>query len=259
MGDVQVKSPGNEFAPARAARVILKGDIIKTGPRSHITIQIGELGIVQIAPESLVEATALLESADGGLFLTKGTVASRIDRLGKWSGYTVKTPTAIAAVRGTVFSVSYNSAASTVGVSRGSVQVIETASGKAELVQKGKAADVENGISLRDLGGTESLVLSKTDAVTVIEGTESAAPETIEKKGRSFIQEIEKIDRKIEEAAPTTLEGIRSRYGRIDAVTLYSGKVYRGAIISRGEELKILVPGGTVQVPARSVRQTVSQ
>jgi len=259
VGDVRVKSPGKEFAPAPAALVIRKGDIIKTGLRSYVTIQVGDLGMVQIAPESTVEATALLESADGALFLSRGTVSSRIERLGKWRGYSVKTPTAIAAVRGTVFSVSYTGAASTVGVSRGSVRVIETVSGKAELVQKGKAADVDNGISLRDLGRTESLVMEKVEAVPFVVNAGNAAPEVIKEKGRSALPEIETIDRKLEQAAPSILEGIRARYGRIDEVTLYSGRVYRGAIVSRGESLTIIVPGGTVLVPARSVRQTVSR
>jgi hypothetical protein len=258
VGDVQVKNPGKEFAPARAARVILKGDIIKTGPRSHVTIQVGDLGMVQIAPESTVEATSLLESLDGALYLSKGTVSSRIERLGKWRGYSVKTPTAIAAVRGTVFSVSYAGAASTVGVSRGRVRVTETSSGKAELVEKGKAADVDEGITLRDLGGIESLVMEKVAAVPFVENAGKAAPEAIEEKGRSALPDIERIDRKLEEAAPATLEGIRARYGRIDEVTLYSGRVFRGAIVSRGESLTIIIPGGTVRVPARSVRQTVS-
>jgi hypothetical protein len=259
VGDVQVRSEGKQFTPARAARVILKGDLIRTGPASHLTIQIGNCGIVQIAPNSTLEANRLFESGSGELFLSRGTVTSRIDRLGKRNSYSVKTPTAIAAVRGTVFSVSCTDAASTVGVSRGRVQVTEVASGKEAQVHNGKAADVREGISIRDLGRTESLVMSKVDVVTTVENVQDVTPNTIEAKGRSFQPELEKIDRQIEEAPPATLEGIRARYGRIDVVTLYSGRVYRGAIIGRGESLTIIIPGGTVQVPARSVRQTASE
>jgi len=212
VGDVRVMSQGKEFTPARAARIIRKGDIIQTGPRSHVTIQVGDLGMVQIAPESTVEATSLLESSDGALFLSRGTVSSRIERFGKWRGYSVKTPTAIAAVRGTVFSVSYAGTASTVGVYRGSVRVTETASGKAALVREGKAADVDEGITLRDLGRTEALVMEKTVAAPFVENAGKAAPESIEEKGKSALPDIERIDRMLEEAAPATLEAIRARY-----------------------------------------------
>ncbi|MBN1533010.1 MAG: FecR domain-containing protein [Spirochaetes bacterium] len=259
VGDVQVKSQGKEFAPAKVAQVILKGDVIMTGTKSHITIQIGERGIVQISPDSTVEAASLFEAGTGELYLTKGTVVSRLDKLGKSNAYRVKTPTAIAAVRGTVFSVSYDSVKCSVGVSRGQVQVTDAVSGKAEPVVQGKAVDVQEGITLRDLAKEESLVLSKAEAVTIIEETQTVAPAALEEKGRSFLPAIEEIDRKIEELPPTTMEGIRSRYGRVDVVSLYSGRVYRGAIISRGATVRIITPQGTVDIPREKVKSTMLQ
>jgi len=162
-------------------------------------------------------------------------------------------------VRGTVFSVSYGGEESTVGVSRGMVDVIDAASGKKEEVAQGKAADVREGIIVRDLPATESLELEKADAVDYVEGVRTTTPEALEEKGKTFIAAIEKIDRKVEEIAPRTLEGIRAKYGRIDVVTLYTGKVYRGVILSRGAVLKILTPAGTVEVQKEKVKSTVTQ
>jgi hypothetical protein len=259
VGDVQVKNQGKDFAPAKTAQVILKGDVIMTGAKSHVTIQIGERGIVQVSQNSTVEALALFESGSGELFLSKGTVVSKMDKLGKSDRYRVKTPTAIAAVRGTAFSVSYDSAKSSVGVSRGEVQVTDTVSGKAEPVVQGKAADVQQGITLRDLGATESLLLSKAEAVTIIDDAQTMSPEGLEEKGRAYLPKLETIDREIEEAAPASIDGIRSRYGRVDVVTLYSGKVYRGAIIGRGATLKVITTQGTVDIPRDKVKSTTLQ
>ncbi len=259
VGDVQVKSQGEAFAPAQVAQVILKGDVIKTGPESHIAIQIGSRGIVQLLPGSTLEAVSLFESGDGELSLLNGTVLSRIDRLGKSEAFRVKTPTAIAAVRGTVFSVSYGSGAGTVGVSRGRVDVTETASGKAREVTQGKAVDVKAGIEVRSLTKTELLVLSKALAVNYIEGMGTMAPGVLEEKGKSFLPALRRIDEEIKDPPPATLEEIQAKYGRIDVVTLYSGKVYRGAITSRGAMIKIRTTDGVVEVPNEKVKSTVTQ
>jgi len=69
------------------------------------------------------------------------------------------------------------------------------------------AADVREGIVLGDLSGVESLEPGKADAVR--------SPG-------------------IRTAPPPTLEGIRAKHRRVDVVTLYTGKVYRGVILSRG-------------------------
>ncbi|TAL37896.1 MAG: hypothetical protein EPN93_05345 [Spirochaetes bacterium] len=259
VGDVQVKTPGEGPVPARVAQIIRKGDIITTGPQSHISIQIGDRGIVQVLPESTLEAVSLFESGTCELYLTGGTVISKIDKLGKSGNYLVKTPTSVASVRGTVFSVSYGGAASSIGVSRGSVEVTDIASGKAEQVVIGKAADVLGGITLRDLARTESLVLSKAEAIGYIGNTQTITPEVLEEKGRSFLPALDTIDREIEELDLMSMESIRTKYGRIDVVTLYSGKVYKGAIISRGISIKIITPQGTVELPKDKVKSTVTQ
>ncbi|TAL36555.1 MAG: hypothetical protein EPN93_06925 [Spirochaetes bacterium] len=259
VGDVQVKALEGEYTPAKVSRVIVKGDVIKTGPLSHVTIQMGERGIVQVLPNSSIEAVTLFESGESELNLFHGTVLSRIDKLGKSEDFRVKTPTAIAAVRGTIFSVSYDRGTGTVGVSRGRVEVTETVSGKAGEVTQGKAVDVKAGITARGLTKTESLVLSKAEAVNYIEGIRTMAPGALEEKGKSFLPALEKIDEEIKDPPPATMEEIKAKYGRIDVVTLYSGKVYRGAIISRGAILRIRTTEGTVEVPNEKVKSTVTQ
>jgi hypothetical protein len=254
VGDIQVKSRGADFAPAAASRVLMKGDVIKTGEASHITFQIGGSGIVHMAPDSIIEASSLFESGNAEILLVRGTVISRIIKLARGADFSVRIPITIASVRGTIFSVSYDNGAGTVGVSRGRVQVTHLASAKAKQVIEGKAADIRQEITIRDLTRREMLVLRKVEIFDPIEGAQAMDPGKLEKKGRSHLPEIEKIDREIEGLSPMTLESIRARYGKIDVVTLYSGKVYRGAILSRGTVMRMITAQGTVSIPSQSVK-----
>ena len=256
LGEVQVKKTGGNFMPAKVGLFIHDGDVIRTGPDSHVSIQIGDRGIVQILQESTVEAVSIFNSADCELKLSGGTVVSRLDRLGRSGSYTVKTPTVVASVRGTIFSVTYGGVISTVGVSRGKVKVTDITGGKEADVLQGKAADVNGDIVIRDLNVVESLVLKKGDVVNYINDSGTMSPGTLEEKGNSFRPLIEKIDREIEENSRMSLDEIKTRYGRIDIVTLYSGKVYSGIILSRGEIFRIRTPHGIVEVAAKSVRNT---
>jgi len=58
------------------------------------------------------------------------------------------------------------------------------------------------------------------------------------------------------ESIPRTLDEIRAKYGRIDVIYLYSGEAVRGAIIGRGETLRLVVPGGYRSIPKASVKNT---
>jgi len=141
-------------------------------------------------------------------------------------------------------------------VSRGEVQVTELATKKTEPVGAGKAADVSETITIRDLTARESLVLSKAEIVAPIEDAQMLSAESLYEKGKSYLPELEKIDMEIEDLSPMTLEKIREKFGRIDAVTLYSGKVYFGAILSRGAAMKMVTPQGAVLIPINKVKNT---
>ena len=58
----------------------------------------------------------------------------------------------------------------------------------------------------------------------------------------------------LREAKPKTIERIREVFSRIDEVSLYSGKVIQGAVISRGATYSILTTSGVVNVPESQVR-----
>jgi hypothetical protein len=55
-----------------------------------------------------------------------------------------------------------------------------------------------------------------------------------------------------------TNEDIRKKYGRVETVTLFSGKTYTGAVVSStAEEYSIVTVGGVMKVPMRNVKMRV--
>jgi len=51
-----------------------------------------------------------------------------------------------------------------------------------------------------------------------------------------------------------SLEEIRAQYKWVDEITLYNGKVVRGAIVSRGEAYRVLTTEGIVMIPRSQVK-----
>ena len=76
-------------------------------------------------------------------------------------------------------------------------------------------------------------------------------------RDRLIDAEIQKLLKKESgERIPRTLEEIRQKYGRIDTVFMFNGKVYKGAILRRGSKMKMVVPGRYIYLPARDVQYT---
>jgi hypothetical protein len=263
IGDVKVKSKGKDLLSVQVGQIIKKGDIIITGSNSQVSIQMGKHSMVQLISNTTFEARSLFEDDNMEFFLKKGTVLSKVDKLNKNGSYKVKTITSIAAVRGTTFSVTVNNGMSTVGVSHGKVKMINSDSGHSKILEKGAAADDKQGnIVVRKLSKNESLELSKADIMSYIDNAEKmTSAEIIEKTG-SYVPQFKKIDREIEasrEVEPKSLKDIRARYGHIDVITLYSGKVIRGAVISRGNNLTVLTPYGKITISKNKVSKMILQ
>jgi hypothetical protein len=54
-----------------------------------------------------------------------------------------------------------------------------------------------------------------------------------------------------EHSAP---EGTRTKYMWVDQITLYSGKIIQGAVISRGEVYEVLTADGVIRIPHNQIR-----
>jgi len=111
---------------AQIGDIIKENDVIVTSEGAFCDIKIGE-SIVRIKAKSEVAISALLRTGDGEsitLGLSSGSMLCKPKKLVKSEDFLIKTPTAVAGVRGTQFSVEIDKAVSTrIKVFEGEVKV----------------------------------------------------------------------------------------------------------------------------------------
>lgn len=287
-GDVKVGPAAGGPRNAELGERLSAGDVITTGDRSHATIQIGDRGVTRVERNSRVEITKLFSAGDGEMFLYKGEVAAKIARLQRSESFMVKSPTAIAAVRGTEFIASYRNGSGKVAVREGKVAVtpmeegVEAPAGET-MVEQGKTAVIKvdeaapaeekTTVEVRPITELEVMKIEIVAAAPIIPDIEKARVEEIvvasapvvekekeleprivvEEKKVQAEEKAEKIEKLIQKQS-ATMEEIKEAFDRIDEISLYNGKVLRGAIIERGRQYSILTTNGTVRVPENQVR-----
>ena len=261
MGEVVLTDQGGNEKSIRQGDVIKKGANLETGNDSQCTIQVGEKALVKILENTSVKVEKLFDNGVNALYLEKGKVLSKVHKLKKNNEYNVRTETSLAAVRGTTFSVSYYPGKNIVAVSKGKVEVTRFAEEEIkELAEQGETIVVTDTVRVRDISEIEELELTKIDQVEFIRTSSEIKGDKGKHLEESLKNKDEEIDKKIEELKenqlPKTLGEIKERYNRIDEITLYSGKVYRGVILSRGSSFKILTTSGTITVPKNKIKRT---
>lgn len=260
VGDVKVKVAGGAPVPAAVGMKLLEGQSIETGDDGFISVQLGNECIVQIRAKSAVSVTSLFKNGRNELYLEKGRLLTRVEKLGKGQQYIVKTPTVIAAVRGTQFSVSQDAMKGAVALEKGVVEVTGIKTGEKIEVKEGKAVDVTDSVRVRAVTKVETREFDLLKAVKIVPLEKAGEKEKAEalKQSKEAVSSIEKIEKDLRslEGADMTLEGLKAKYGRIDYVTDYRGMTYAGVILSRGDTYRIQTPTGIVTVPAKTVKNT---
>ncbi len=134
VGDVTIITASGEKA-ARAGEPVSFDDIIVTGASSFVDINFGTRGVIRLVENSLVKMTALKTETgtDQVQFaMDKGKILVVMAKLSKESGFSVKTRTTIAAIRGTSFMVVSDPKDSRIYVLKGKILV--------QLAREGKLA-----------------------------------------------------------------------------------------------------------------------
>ena len=124
-GEVRVRSEGQVKNPG-VGDEILKSSTITTGKKSIIDIRYGNSGVLRINENSNLTVTELFSEKGSNktkLDMKGGKVFVTMSKLTKGSSFRVKTPTAIAAVRGTSFRVSASDTKSRIDVISGKIKV----------------------------------------------------------------------------------------------------------------------------------------
>ena len=281
LGSVRIQKEGGQTAEAQVKDQVGPGDIILTAKNSTVVVQFANNFILQVE-----ESSALKVRSDTGdnrdMFVQDGQVLAKLVKTGKTTA-SISTPTSVAAVRGTQFSVNYREGKTQVAVAEGTVAVkavraedagkpaaeqaketLTRAGNTAEVVSRG--GEAQPALSVRPISDTEKLVLKKIESVPVIPEAEKKDAATIETTVKEAIgQGKDKEDKAagetqqekvkaLMEKKTRSMSEIREVFSRIDEVTLYNGRVIQGAVISRGANYTILTPGGTVVVPEKQIK-----
>jgi hypothetical protein len=265
------------------------GDTVKTGARSFATVQFEDRGVVRIQENTTLFIGSLLNGGTSELLLKDGQVLTKINRLMKGEEFKIKTPTAVASVRGTEYSTTYRDGKSMVAVKKGQVAIApldpaRDATGAAEepvgdvvLVGEGKTAVViqvekkdapaEIKVDTRAITPVESLTLEKVARVELVADPENKTKAELEQFQREVMKEEAAIDRELAprvkdekimhliEKKSNTLAEIKEVFERIDEISLYNGRMVQGAIISRGATYRVLTTAGAVDIKESDIKK----
>ena len=282
------KSGSNEIVDAQIKDILKENDIIKTGSNSFVTIQFQEKGVIKVQEKSTIKLNKIFNQGKAELYLKRGEVLSKIERLQKGDKFLVKTPTAVASVRGTEFIAQYNRGKSTVAVSKGKVSVgkksalnnstEDTSYENETVINEGSTAVVDDKgledekskevkFNIRPMKEIEKLKAKQISEMKIIKDVEKKDKKELINLNKELIKKDKKIDIKLKpqirqqkinnlmRKKKKSLAEIKEVFNRIDEITLYNQRVIKGAIISRGKEYKILTTTETVTVSEDQIKR----
>jgi hypothetical protein len=122
-------------------------DQVKTGPASTVHLQLSNQTILRLLPQSFIIVNKVDKNSRDAVFtLQEGSLHASAESMRKAGGrLTLRTPVAVAAVRGTVFELSASAKESGLACYEGQVDVsaqkvtVEVPAGMGTFVEKGKA------------------------------------------------------------------------------------------------------------------------
>lgn len=185
----------NDWAPLQMGGSLRENDRIKTAPEASVDIQIGE-SLVRVKESSEVTLARMYKNSETGLEentldLAVGTLLAKPKKLAKGDSFSVKTPTAVAGVRGTMFVVEADPARDT---------TIKVMDGKVQVAKRIPALE-----SIQDSTVKDSEVIKKLEeqveksAVTVTENkeckVEAKAVDETNKKVEKIVDKVEKVEK----------------------------------------------------------------
>lgn len=252
-GEVFVKGARDaEFKPLGEAEHVLAGHIVRTGSHGGVTLNWVDGSRVRLGPETSVRVrkcslnTSTKETTS--LFdLDVGRIWVRVlSALGGKTKFEVRTPTATAGVRGTVFSVSVDRSGHTdVAVYEGEV-VVDTRAGEATVAPGQRAVVEGEGASVTDQapaaqssGHLEGIIgprldLNVGETVTVARGAGSVTISGVSEPGATVTingSQVE-LDRRNRFAAEVPLDGAS------DGMIVITATDYRGGRTVRAVSLQ---------------------
>ena len=154
----------NPYVPLTTATTLVEGDRVRTGPNGFVTLELPDGSHVTVSQDAELDIgklrrTTLTGASDRVLDLHHGEVESEVTHAKKQDDrFQIRSPSVVAGVRGTRFTVAYNGDAHTTAVA-----VLDGAVGVDPATQDGQDAAPPPGVPLQ---ASEQLVKARFGSVT---------------------------------------------------------------------------------------------
>ena len=242
------------------------GDVLITGGKSNLVVQIEGVGTVRILEDSRISMTSLLKGGTETVTgLESGKIFSKILKI-QGQSYEVKTPTCVVAVRGTEFLTSYEEKDTEVRLLSGKVSIepIGAKDGGTALDAGNIAlADADGKVSVRSMTDLQRLELEKYALAPYIENLKEKTSEEI----KAIFDGIKGREDEIDEKIRIELEKLRAEWLRlspldrlrrqgkpISMLHLRSGEKIGGSVVGRrGDKIVVDTGDGVIRIPANAI------
>jgi len=240
LGDVKIAGASGEKAANQGDGVVVN-DVITTGKKAVADLMYGKSGVIRISENSKVVVTSMADKtgSDTVMSMDSGKVFCTLTKL-RGTGFKVQTPTAIAAVRGTSFTVLSDKKGAKLSVVKGTVSVNPVKEGK---VIEDKSIDVEAGkkTDYIDRKAVEMIIMGKME-IPVMEMTPAEKIEIQSEVKNIKVEEIPELALEFDEPVKqeTVTETVAEEKKDIKADDTAAKKAQEAALIKkRAEEEKL--------------------
>jgi hypothetical protein len=266
-GDVLVSGK-----PATLGQTVSKDATIEVKNNSMAVLQFSSSASITLKANSVLSIANLSKNEAGKpvieLSQSSGASFSKIAK--GQSEFSIKTPTAVAGVRGTSFELTVGNGKTTqIKLLEGKVAVIKATEGQtaesikedlaqATVVEAGQKVDVDAKAVSKPAEITESektsLQAMNTVEIAPVSG-KVVVPESVEKYATGAATSASLTDAAKPEVKKLTLADIKAKYGRIAKIQTKNGKEYVGYFNQQGAEMTIQTVDGQVRVPVANVQK----
>jgi hypothetical protein len=261
-GDVLVSGK-----PATLGQTVSKDATIEVKNNSMAVLQFASAASITLKANSVLSIANLSKNDSGKpvIELSQNT-GSSFSKIAKGqSEFSIKTPTAVAGVRGTSFELVVGNGKTTqIKLLEGKVQVAKSGATTEELsaapvVEAGQKVEANaQGIVTKPIEITEA-EKSSLQAMNTVEIAPASGkvvvPESVEKYATGATASASLTEAAKPEVKRLTLADIKVKYGRIARIETKNGKAYVGYFNQTGANMTIQTVDGQVSIPVASVQK----
>ncbi len=257
IGNTHLHRETEEPRTLRPMDKLQQNDIITTGANSEATFQLGETVVVKVLSNSSVTVASIYDSGKREIQMERGTVLTKAEKLLKGESFEMTSKTTVAGIRGTEFMMTTQPGISTVAVSEGKVAVRKIDSGEEKVIAPGERVVISDDLETAPMDDIDALILKKISVTPLIKNIDTPDKALLAQKDKEHQKNQNEINETLARTMPLPLKIIQAKYGRVDVVTLYSGQVIRGIILSRGDTVVMMTPAtARLAIPKVKIKYT---